>query len=67
MKKLILVFLSLGMLFSLTGCKSKEERELEKAYEALEKSQQAADNAWADYYQLQKDIERYESLRDMLN
>ena len=66
MKKLIIGLLAVLMAFSLTGCKSKEERELEKAQEQLRQSQEAADRAWADYYELKQDIERYETLRDLL-
>ena len=60
MKRAIAVFLLLVMCFSLFGCKSKEERELERAREAAAEAAKAAERAQENYDDLIRDIQRYE-------
>ena len=65
MKKLAIV--GLVFLTLLTGCKTKEERELERLREESERAQQAAADAARDLYELQQDIDRLKALQDAVN
>lgn len=67
MKRLMLLCLVLSMLFSLTACKSKEEKELEEARNAASAMAEAASQAQEDYDELMDDIAEYEDAVDELN
>lgn len=67
MKKCIALFLVLSMAFSLTACKSKEEKELEEARNAAAAMAEAATQAQEDYDELIDDIAEYENAVDELN
>ena len=61
MKKILVLFLTLMMVFSLFGCgKSKTERELERARESVNQLEQAYQNAKKESDDLHRMIERYE-------
>ena len=66
MKRLMLFVVALSMLFALSGCKTKAEKELERAQEAAAAAEEAYWRAKKDYDDLVRDLERYNQLVDQL-
>lgn len=61
MKRILTLFLALLLCAACcTGCKSKEERELEQANAAVEEMRQQVEKAQREYDQLNRQIEAYE-------
>lgn len=60
MKRVIAILLACLLAFSLVGCKSKAERELEEARKAADAMEKASKQAQRDYDGLLNDIEDYE-------
>lgn len=66
MKKWISVIIVICVLLSFTACKSKEEKELERAREAAAAAEEAYWQAQENYDELVRDIERYNQLLDQI-
>lgn len=60
MKRITALILVIALSASLVGCKSKEEKELERAREAAAAMEEVAKQAQQDYDDLMRDIENYE-------
>lgn len=67
MKQLTAILLALCLALSFSGCKSKQERELEQAQRAAREAREAADRARENHDQLVRDIERYQQALDRIN
>ena len=67
MKRLTAILLALCLALSFSGCKSKQERELEQAQRAAQEAREAADRARENRDQLVRDIERYQQALDKIN
>lgn len=67
MKQLTAILLALCLALSFSGCKSKQERELEQAQRAAQEAREAADRARENHDQLVRDIERYQQALDRIN
>lgn len=66
-RRILCLILAFIFLLALPGCgKSKAQRELEQAQEAARNLEEAAQRAQKEYYDLQRDIERYNDSVDRL-
>ena len=66
MKKLVAIVLVITLFAGLCGCKSKEERALERARETARQTEQQFNRALKDYNDLQRDINDYQKALDRL-
>lgn len=66
MNRLIAVFMVIMLSFSLVGCKSKAERELEQARNNAAAMQKAADQARQDYEDFVNAVDAYEQAVESL-
>lgn len=67
MKQLTAILLALCLALSFSGCKSKQERELEQAQRAAQEAREAANRARENHDQLVRDIKRYQQALDNIN
>lgn len=67
MKKTIVVILAVLLCCCFSGCKSKEERELENLKAASVELSRAYENARREYDQVRRDFEAYDRAIERLN
>lgn len=66
-KKIFYIVFSIMILFSLSGCKSKEEKAYEEAVETAKQTEKNYQKAVDDYNQLQDDIQEIQDQQERIN
>lgn len=67
MKRIILAILAALLCLNLAGCKSKEERDLERIQKAAEEARKAAEQADWEYEKVKRDFDAYDRAMERLN
>lgn len=66
-RKILYILFCVIILFSLSGCKSKEEKAYEEAVKAAEQAEKNYQKALDDYNQLQDDIQEIKEGQERIN